>query len=130
MNKVILSGRLARDIELKRTKDNTAVASFTLAVKNYTKEKPDGATFIDCVAFKELADALKKYTKKSDMIYCIGRILKNTYQDRAGNTKYRTFVIVESVEFQAPAKVKESKEPEESEEDYYEDMAFDIYGNM
>lgn len=129
MNKVILSGRLARDIELKRTKDNTAVASFTLAVKNYTKENPDGATFIDCVAFKELAEALKKYTKKGDIISCIGRIYKNAYQDRAGNNKYRTLVIIESVEFQAPAKAQ-TKETEEPEEDYYEDMAFDLYGRM
>lgn len=127
MNKVILSGRLARDIELKRTKDNTAVASFTLAVKDFKKDDPKAVTYIDCVAFKELAEALKKYIKKGSTISCIGRIHKSTYQDRAGNNKYRTFVIAESVEFQKTTQVKE---PEESEEDYYEDMAFDIYGNM
>lgn len=130
MNKAILSGRLARDIELKRTKDNTAVASFTLAVKDFKKDDPNAVTYIDCVAFKELAEALNKYIKKGSTISCIGRIHKSTYQDRAGNTKYRTFVIVESVEFQKTAQVKESKEPEESEEDYYEDMAFDLYGRM
>ena len=129
MNKVILSGRLARDIDLKRTKDNTAVASFALAVKAYTKENPKAATFIDCVAFKELAEALKKYTKKGDIISCIGRIYKNTYQDRAGNNRYKTLVIIEQIELQPTTQVQ-VKEPEESEEDFYEDMAFDIYGNM
>lgn len=127
MNKVILSGRLARDIKLTRTKDNTAVASFTLAVKDFKKDDPKAVTYIDCVAFKELAEALNKYIKQGSTIYCIGRIYKSTYQDNKGNNKYRTFVIVENVEFSSSAKIKETEEPEE---DYYEDMAFDLYGRM
>ena len=131
MNKVILSGRLVRDIELKRTKDNTAVADFVLAVKAYTKDDPNAATFIDCIAFKNLAEALKKYTKKGDIISCIGRIYKNTYQDSKGNNRYKTLVVIEQIELQPTAKVKaQTKETEEPEEDYYEDMAFDLYGRM
>lgn len=129
MNKVILSGRLVRDIELKRTKDNTAVADFVLAVKAYTKDDPNAATFIDCIAFKNLAEALKKFTKKGDIISCIGRIYKNTYQDKAGNNRYKTLVVIEQIELQPTTKVQ-VKETEEPEEDYYEDMAFDLYGRM
>ncbi len=129
MNKVILSGRLVRDIELKRTKDNTAVADFVLAVKAYTKDDPNAATFIDCIVFKNLAEALKKYTKKGDIISCIGRIYKNTYQDKAGNNRYKTLVVIEQIELQPTTKVQ-VKETEEPEEDYYEDMAFDLYGRM
>ena len=129
MNKVILSGRLARDIKLTRTKDNTAVASFTLVVKDFKKDDPKAVTYIDCVAFKELAEALNKYIKQGATIYCIGRIYKSTYQDSKGNNKYRTFVIAENVEFSHNAKAQ-TKETEEPEEDYYEDMAFDLYGRM
>ena len=52
MNNVVLIGRLAKDVELRRTNSGKAVASFTLAVNKDFKNEEGGydADFIDCVA--------------------------------------------------------------------------------
>ena len=53
MNKVILTGRTTKTIELRYTTSNVAVTQFTIAVNKDFKDK-DGnysSDFINCVAF-------------------------------------------------------------------------------
>ena len=63
MNKVILIGRVTKDIELKTTASGKSVASFTLAV-NRERKNADGnyeADFINCVAYGQQAETIGKY---------------------------------------------------------------------
>lgn len=58
MNKVIILGRMVKDVELRRTQNNKPVCSFTVAVNRRTKDK-DGkyeADFINCQAWDKLAE--------------------------------------------------------------------------
>lgn len=96
MNKVILLGRLARDPEVRYTKDNTAVARFTLAVDRMKKDDP--ADFIGCVAFRKTAELMEKYCSKGTKIALEGRIQTGSYE-KDGQKVYTTDVIVDRMEF-------------------------------
>ncbi len=101
MNKVILMGRLTKDVETRFTQTNTMVASFNLAVdrrianKNGEKE----TDFINIVAWSKTAEFVSKYFKKGSKIAVIGRIQTRNYEDDKGQKHYITEVIAEEVYF-------------------------------
>ena len=100
MNKVILIGRVTKDIERKFTTSNKAVASFTLAVDRDFKNA-DGnkeTDFINCVAFGQQAETISKYVRKGDKFGVIGKLNTRNYE-KNGNKVYITEVIVDSFEF-------------------------------
>ena len=95
MNKAILVGNLARDVEVSNN-----VANFTIAVNRTFKNK-DGeydADFIRCVAFQKRAEILRDYTKKGSKIAVEGWIKTRSYENDAGDTRYVTEVEVDNVE--------------------------------
>jgi single-strand DNA-binding protein len=101
MNHVSLIGRLTKDVELRYTaNNNTAVASFTLAVnRQFKKESEDRqADFITCKAFGKSAEFIEKYFKKGSQMGIEGRIQTGSY-DKEGTRVYTTEVIVEKTHF-------------------------------
>lgn len=106
MNRVCLNGRLTKDIDLRYTQNNVAVASFTLAVQRKFKNQNGDyeSDFINCIAYKSTAELLSKYTGKGDLIGIEGRIQTRSYDDKNGKKVYVTEVIAENVEFLANKK--------------------------
>jgi len=98
-NKVILVGRLTRDIEESSTNTGKCVARFTLAVSRrmYDKTKEKETDFVPCVAFGSTAEFLRNYIGKGRMILVEGRIAVDKYQDNEGNDKIFTKIIVSEV---------------------------------
>lgn len=121
MNKVVLSGRLTRDVESRESESGTLVARFNVAVsRNYkNKEGNYDADFISCVVYRNTAEFVAKYFHKGDGIIVEGRIQTGSYEAKDGVIKYTTDVIVENVEFNG--KAKESAESE---------VAAEIPGNI
>ena len=75
MNKVILTGRLTRDPEIRYAQQNdTAIARYTLAVDRMTKNTEQSADFIRCVAFNKPAEFAEKYLRKGIKIAITGHI--------------------------------------------------------
>lgn len=100
MNTVVLIGRTTRDIELRRTGNGAAVASFTLAVnRDFKTNDGQEADFIQCVAWKKTAELLEQYVHKGDRIAVNGSIRTRNYEDSHGRTVYVTEVLVNHVEF-------------------------------
>ncbi len=98
MNKVILIGRLTRDIELK-TYGETNVLSNTLAVdRKKMKDKPKESDFISIKAFGNNAEFISKYFEKGNKIAIVGRIQTGSYE-KEGKKVYTTDVVVEEVFF-------------------------------
>lgn len=99
MNKVILSGRLTKDAELRYTPGKgTPMTQVSLAVENYnanTKEK--GADFINLVVFGKQAELLATYSGKGKRIEVVGSIRGRSYE-KDGIKKYITEVIVRDLE--------------------------------
>lgn len=100
MNKVILTGRLTKDIEVEMTSNNKLYVKNSLAVKKDIKNEDGtyGADFINIIAWGNTADYLGKYADKGMLIGIEGRITTRTF-DRADGTKgYATEVICTNVE--------------------------------
>ena len=56
MNKVLLMGRITKDVELRQTQSGVSVASFTKAVnRRFAKEGQQNADFLNCVAWRQQA---------------------------------------------------------------------------
>ena len=97
MNKVILKGRLAREIELKWTNSGKAVATSCIAVNRRGKDA--GADFINIVVWGTIAEVIAKYLAKGNEVLVEGRLQVRNYDDRDGNKRYVTEVVVENFEF-------------------------------
>ena len=99
INNVVLVGRLTRDVELRYTPSNQAVATFTLAVNRNFKNQSTGereADFINCVMWRKQAENLANWTKKGHLIGIIGRIQTRSYDNQQGQRVYVTEVVAES----------------------------------
>lgn len=108
VNKVVLIGRLTKDVEVKKTENNTSVCSFTVAVNRWNSE----ADFIGCTAWKNSADFLGQYAHKGDIVSVEGRIQTRSYEGKNG-TVYETKVVAENVQLISDR--KEEKKEEKSE---------------
>lgn len=111
MNKVILMGRLTRDVETRYTQGNEpmAISRYTLAVdRKFKREGEAEADFINCVAFGKAGDFTEKYFRKGMKVAVSGRIQTGSYTDRDGKTVYTTDIVVEEQEF---CEKKEQSQP-------------------
>ena len=102
-NKVLLMGNLTRDVELKYTPSNMAVANIGLAVNRRYKGK-DGemneeTTFVDCEAWGYTAENMAKFFSKGRPVFIEGRLKLDTWQDKDGSNRSKLKVVVESFEF-------------------------------
>lgn len=98
MNNVSLVGRLTKDVEIKYTGSQTAVATGTLAVnrqfKNANGERE--VDFINFVAWRKTAENLANWAKKGALIGITGRIQTRSYDNQQGQRVYVTEVVAES----------------------------------
>jgi single-strand DNA-binding protein len=112
MNKVILMGRLTRDVET-RYSGEMAIARFTLAVdRRFKREGEATADFINCVAFGKSGEFAEKYFKKGMKVAVTGRIQTGSYDDKeTGKKVYTTDIVIEEQEF-AESKSSQGNAPE------------------
>jgi len=102
MNKVVLTGRWTKDLELSFTPGNgTAVAKGTLAVtRRFKKDGQAEADFIPVTIWGKQAESTANYCgQKGNQLTVIGRIETSNYMNKEGNKVYKTEAIAEEVEF-------------------------------
>ena len=117
MNKVILSGRLCADPDVRYSEvrgEQMAVASYRLAVNRI---KADETDFITCVAFGKAGEFAEKYLKKGTKMLISGRIQTGSYTNQDNQKVYTTNVVVETQEFCESKKNSENNEAQEPQED-------------
>lgn len=99
MNKVILCGRLVRDVELRHS-GQMAIARYTIAVdRKFKKEGEPTSDFINCIEFGKQAEFAEKYFRKGIKLIVSGRIQTGSYTNKDGQRVYTTDVVVEDHEF-------------------------------
>jgi len=98
VNKVILVGRLGKDPEVKYTQNGVAVASFSLATdeqwKNKEGEKQQKTTWHNLVLWDKLAEIAGQYLTKGQQIYVEGKLQTRKWEDKDGNTRYTTEIVI------------------------------------
>ncbi len=100
VNKVILIGNLGKDPEVRYTPGGDAVANITLATSESWKDKNTGeqkekTEWHRVVFFGKLAEIVGQYLKKGSKIYVEGKLQTRKWQDKNGQDRYTTEVVVQ-----------------------------------
>ena len=103
INRVVISGNLTRDPELRRTQSGMAILRFGVAVNDrrrnqQTGEGEDYANFIDCVMFGARAESLSNILVKGMKVAIEGK-LRWSQWERDGQKRSKIEVIVDELEF-------------------------------
>ncbi|MBD3257330.1 single-stranded DNA-binding protein [candidate division GN15 bacterium] len=103
VNKAILVGNLGKDPELRYTPSGRAVATFSIATnRRWTGQdgqKQEATTWHNIVAWGRQAEVMKEYLRKGQQVYIEGRIDNRSYDDKEGNKRYISEVVVENFTF-------------------------------
>jgi single-strand DNA-binding protein len=98
VNKCIFIGRVGRDPESRVTADGTAVVSFSLAVSESWKgkdgNKQERTEWVNCTAWRKLAEIIGQYVHKGSLIYVEGKMQSREYEGKDGTTKKVTEIVL------------------------------------
>ena len=120
VNRVILVGRLTKDVELRKTNTNTSVCSFTLACnRRYASNAANGqsADFINCVAWRQSAEFLAKYAQKGAIVAVEGSIQTRNYEGQNGRV-YVTEVVCDNVQLIGSNRSSDAPQPREDNQTF------------
>ena len=104
MNKVMLSGNVGKDPEVRYVDQGVAVAQLSLATteRGYTLQNgtvvPDHTDWHTVLLWRKLAEIVEKYVHKGDRIYIEGRIRYRSYDDKQGQRRYVTEIWADNLE--------------------------------
>ena len=91
-------GRLTRDVELYS--GSVTVGKFILAIdRRFKKEGQPTADFIPVVVFGKQAENCAAFIGKGRLVGVSGRIQTSNYQNKEGQTVYKTEIIADNVQF-------------------------------
>ena len=123
LNKVMISGRLTRDPELRYTPSGIAVTNLPMAVNTsfYSKEKErrEEVCFIDVVAWRRQAETCVEYLRKGSPAFIEGRLQSRSWETQDGQKRSTIEVQADRVQVlewggdreKAPAREPESAPP-------------------
>lgn len=99
LNKVQVIGNLGRDPEIRYTGDNRAIANLTVATtenwKDQSGTRQEKTEWHRIVMFGPLAEVAEKYLKKGDSAYFEGKLQTRKWEDKEGNERYTTEIVVD-----------------------------------
>ena len=101
VNKVILVGNLGADPEIRRTQDGRPIANLSVATSETWRDKNTGerkekTEWHRVVIFSEgLCKIAEQYLKKGSKVYLEGALQTRKWQDKDGNDKYSTEVVLQ-----------------------------------
>jgi single-strand DNA-binding protein len=100
VNKVILIGNLGKDPEVKSFQNGGRIANFSIATSESWKDRATGEKkertewHNISVNSDGLVGVVERYLKKGSKVYIEGQLRTRKWQDRDGNDKYTTEVIL------------------------------------
>jgi single-strand DNA-binding protein len=124
INKVLLSGRLTRDPELRYTPSGTAVTSFSVAssrnYKGQDGEWKQTVAYVNAVAWGKQAVLVNEYLKKGSAVFVEGRLNSRSWETEEGQKRSVLEVTTERVQF-----LDRIAKPEVTEEEFVESVGGD-----
>jgi single-strand DNA-binding protein len=103
INKVLISGNLTRDPELRATASGMPVLGLGVAVNDRRKNQSTGEwedfpNFIDCTMFGARAESVKNFLSKGSKVAIEGK-LRWSQWERDGQKRSKIEVIIDEIEF-------------------------------
>jgi single-strand DNA-binding protein len=143
VNKVILVGHLGKDPEVRYMPSGNAVCNVTLATSDSWKDKQSGeqkdrTEWHNLVFYGRLAEIAGEYLRKGSQAYVEGRLQTRKWQDKSGNDRYTTEIIVNDMQMlggrgggggsadfnAAPASRASSAAPSSGADEFDDDIPF------
>jgi len=118
LNKVILIGYVGADCEMKFTSGGIPVANFSLAVKetykNGSGEKKTNTLWVRCVAWRRWAEIAGEFVTRGKFLFVEGRLQQRSYEDRDGQKREATEVVISTLRVLGPPKNGKGSKPADS----------------
>lgn len=142
VNKVILIGNLGQDPEVKYMPSGGAVCNISLATTDSWKDKNSGerqerTEWHRVVFFNRLAEIAGEYLRKGSQVYIEGRLQTRKWQDKEGQERTTTEIVVSDMQMLGsrgggaldepaapPAGGSQAKRQESPAEDFDDDIPF------
>ena len=121
MNRIVISGRITNDLELRTTANGKHFVAFNIAVNEGSGENQT-THFFNVNAWEANADFLIKYMEKGRKLLIEGS-LKTSQYEKEGKKYTNTYILASHFDFM-DSKKEETKE--EFNENKYEDFSGDI----
>lgn len=103
INRVVLTGRLTKEVDLRFTPSGVAVANMTIAVnRTYQNEGEQQADFIPIVVWRKPAENAANFLKKGSLVGIDGKLQTRSFDGQDGKRVYITEVVADSVQFLEP----------------------------
>jgi len=105
INKVMITGNLTRDAELRTTPNGTAILNIGVAVNDRRRNQETGEwrdypNFVDCTMFGKRAEGIAPYLQKGTKVAIEGRLHYSSWQDRnTGQNRSKLDVTIDEIEF-------------------------------
>lgn len=116
INRVVISGRLTRDPELRYTPGGKAVCTVALAVNRRYKDASgqwqDDTTYINVVCWMKVAELVNRYLHKGSPVLVEGRLESRSWETEAGQKRSVIEIRADRIDFLEKAQAGEA-DPEE-----------------
>jgi single-strand DNA-binding protein len=104
INRVVLTGNLTRDPELRSTNSGTSVCGLRIAVNTRRKDPSTGewtdkANYFDVTVWGAQGENCAQYLQKGRPVAVDGRLEWREWQDQSGNKRQSVDIIADSVQF-------------------------------
>lgn len=104
INKVLITGNLTRDPELRETPSGFQVLNFGVAVNDRKKNQSTGqwedyANFVDCTMFGNRAASVSRFLGKGSKVAIEGKLRWSQWEAQDGSKRSKLEVIVDEIEF-------------------------------
>ena len=103
LNKVLLVGRVVRDIDLRMIPSGQSVASFSIATNRVwtdkAGQKQEQTEYHNIVVWGRQAELCNQYLTKGSTVLVEGRLQTRSWDSPQGEKKYRTEVVSERIQF-------------------------------
>ena len=98
LNSVKLMGNVANELVMRRTTKGIPCVDFTIAAHSSAGETVR-TDYVDCVAWRSLAEFMEKKVKKGTRLVVEGRLETQKWTDKNGNKRRSTIVVAEEIYF-------------------------------
>lgn len=120
LNKVELIGNLIRDPKSRKLPSGQSVTSFSMATyhrwkDSKTKKKKESVEFHNVLAWGRVGEIVVSYLRKGDKAYIEGRLQTRQWQDKQGNRRSKTEIVVSNLIMLGKASAVKTKVAKDSE---------------
>lgn len=122
INKIIIVGRVGKDVDSKVINNGTHIAKFSVATnKKWTDaegKRQEKTQWHRVVAWRKLGEICGKYVTPGSLVYVEGELESRSWDDNSGEKRITTEVIAEAVQILERKESKDQPTPVESEEEF------------